>query len=205
MLLLLGSSPASASILTIFNDLGAGQSHLSTGYSLGQTYNFTQGVRIVPAVTSELYEIDLALGYMYAAPNDVIVTLLTDESGKPGSTILEQFTITGLAPNSSGGSVKTVQSTRNPLLLAGTAYWLSAANAAGSSGYVRWYLANSGSGIMDNTYNGPWQTPQVRSLPALEILGTDAPEPATAAAVVLGFTALAVWRFLMRRRDRSSQ
>jgi hypothetical protein len=123
--------PAAVRADVIYSDFGAGQTYNTTVGNViggvGQS-NFAQADPFTPSTTATLGSITVAMGNV-SGGNSVTLTLANDAGGKPGSAI-ETFNVTVPASFSGGSSLITVDSTTNPVLQAGTQYWLVASGAA---------------------------------------------------------------------------
>jgi uncharacterized repeat protein (TIGR02543 family) len=159
---LLGPQLAFCSPVILFNNFGAGNSFgpVTNAYCIGGNNVGCAGIpyepafAFTPATTAYLTEINLAIynAAQGGVEGSAVISLMTDSSGLPGPSLLEQWTVTP-----SGDEVYTLNSMLHPLLTAGTRYWLVAANTLGRSGVVGWNRSvASQSGPYADMKTGSW-------------------------------------------------
>jgi uncharacterized protein (TIGR03437 family) len=153
---------AFGSPVTLFNNFGAGGSFgpETNAYCVGGNnpgcgaLPYQPGFAFTPATTAYLSTIQMALynAAQGGAEGSATVFLVVDNHGLPGSTVLEQWSITPTADQ-----VYTLTSVNHALLTAGAQYWLVAANSLGRAGVVGW---NRGSAAQTGPYadmlSGSW-------------------------------------------------
>jgi hypothetical protein len=193
---------AEASPIVLYDNFGPGQSYdtgdswavdSAPGYSGGLAVSFT------PATTVTFDAVLLPLDY-FTGTNNVVVNLRPDVSGQPGAISLESFSLTGLIP-APASTVYQLNSVSNPVLNAGTTYWIAAfpGSSATETGWL-WNstgaLGFSGTGDGGNTWTVT-DSPGYPA-PALEVLGNQVstPEPSSL-AMLAGLGACIIGR---RRR-----
>jgi len=150
----------------------------------------------VPTTTVALSQIAVVLSTTFGT-NSVIVMLLPDVSGLPGTTAIETWSVTGLGGNP---AVSFLSSTVNPNLAAGTQYWIAAFPGAPDTVAV-WSFANSpGLGAFSQSGGVTWTASTCCLPPVVQVSGTTpvtpVPEPTT---IVLLSTGL-VCGLLTRRK-----
>ena len=179
-----------AHAVTIIDTFGAGDTigsgdfipHESTARDLDWAMGFSvEGTD----VQLEIIELGLSLfnrcgvSEMDPCPNEFQVQILTDAGGVPSSTVLDSISVSG-GLSDVRGSIVSVASASNPVLYAGSSYWVavSASTPGGAESFLMWY-----EGV--NTLNtdprahrtdlAPWSDEQVsESLnAAYRLTGTD--------------------------------
>jgi hypothetical protein len=124
--------PATAEV--IYSDFGAGQTFSTTFgapvANVGLAFQSSEAVEFTPSTTTELNSITLAF-FSQQGPNIFNFAVAEDESGVPGSAI-ESWSdvVAGTEPD----STLLLNSSSNPILLSGQAYWITA--LPGASGTV---------------------------------------------------------------------
>jgi hypothetical protein len=164
-LLVFGSRPASADPVVLFSNFGPGGTFgpqalpiLGPGLiSDGEGPEFTPGQQAASsfslAQAARLTSVDLALGVgapfdSPTVPVDVILQLVRDEAGLPGTTVLGTVTVRAVTSWAEGGSVVGTSFTTQPLLSAGS-YWLIAGmTAEGRSAAWAGNPSDSGTGAI---------------------------------------------------------
>ena len=171
-----------------FDDFGPGNSYGNSGYTIA--YGSSVGDQFTTSLTGGLFEIDLAMGYLFGS-RDVTVRLLTDSNNSPGS-VLESFQLTVTNDFNSPGSFIPVFSITHPILSVGTDYWLLATATNPGSSDV-WYVnsANAhGLRYTDGAITGDW-------MGTFRVSVAHNPEPAT--FVLAGAALCLIGRFVRRR------
>jgi PEP-CTERM motif len=197
---------ADASPIAVYDNFGPGQSYdtgdswavLSVAGHSGQAL----AVPFSPASTVTLDAVLLPLNYL-SGTNSVVVSLHPDVGGQPGATSLESFTLTGL-PTEPTSTVFQLNSVSEPVLDAGTTYWIAA--FPGSSETEAGWLWNSTgalgfSGTLDGGNTWVYDDNPDYPAPALEVLGNQVatPEP----SVLMMLAGLGVCTVEWRRRRKS--
>jgi len=123
-------------------------------------------VRFIPSGTGPLQSLTVPLRAVQAAT--AIFDILNDNAGSPGVTVLDTITFTGVTTTP---TMLTANSTLNPVLVAGTAYWLRA-NAPvctpGNQNAFIWYFSTPNL-VGTVAINGTLQPAQV--IPSFSLLG----------------------------------
>lgn len=180
----------------IFSNFGPSMTYNTTqGYGVTGDQSFGQvvAVRFTSTGNFNFTSAQLAMSYIVASTNRLQVSLATNSANAPG-TIIETITLPGAVTDDP--SIVTANSATNPLLSAGTDYWLIAfAPDAGTNMLWHLSLADSPNGsnfVVNQTHsqNGPW-TQRTTIRPAFQINGnlpvtTAVPEPATMMLLLTG-------------------
>ena len=199
-------APTAARATVIFSNLGSGSSYDTTGGNIvgdgldGYGYNYALGGTFTPTANYTLGSFQLALNGVFGSNTDVVNVALTNASaGLPGSTI-ESFSIAAGTLGLLGNNNPLIfeNSILNPLLSAGTQYWITVSTAITSS--VAWNWNNIGDTAdvatsLDggSTWGGPYgQTPGAFEVDSLS--QTSVPEPSTMLLLVFGLAGLAGFR-----------
>ena len=183
--------PLSASILA-FTTYGPGDTYdTRRGYTVGAGY--TGGNLFMPFTTGPFYEVDLALAYAQGS-HTVQVELAMDSGGAPGA-VIESFSVNVNNTFGSPGAVVQVFSVLQPVLQAGTPYWLLATTDASSND--PWYYSSIGvtGPRFDGTTVFTDTMAAFRVLEATAAGPTNTPEPSTVLAGLVACSALFVRRF----------
>jgi len=176
---MLGCSPVEAQSSTpgvIFSDYGPNMGiSTATGWCVGGAGTPDCGPHVprwvaspfIPQNTSTLTQIKLALGYA-SGSNGAVINLTNDGNGVPGSTILESWTPTNLS--SSTTPLLSLKSVVQPILHAGTKYWLVAMGSASDS-LDFWWDGATGTGSLESNNDGTSWYFLPGLLTAFEVLG----------------------------------
>jgi hypothetical protein len=203
LVLCCGTARQVAADVILFNDYGPGYTYIiGTGWTIGgptsPVGSFETASEFTPVTTGVVTSV--AFGdSLVTGTNTVTMSIAADKGGTPGA-ILGSFTFDNQMGNfGSQHPPLTAISVVQPLLTAGTNYFLLA-STSGSDIWAAWNSNNQGvSGTQLSSQNGgtSWTTHSNVTLGAFEIFGSSsvaAPEPSSALAV--GFAALAglgVW------------
>ncbi len=197
----------SASAVVIFESLPAGNTfdppHFvsidddigAAPVDLDWAFKWTAGITAV--VTGIDAALSLGDAFGAVAENTVTVRLHADNAGLPG-VVIDTYTFAPLTSETVGGAVESGASSSNPLLTAGTMYWIShSAGIDGNGQYsqVGFHLNDQGaSGAnADRTDNGGWVLNSANgTLPAFRVSGVAVPEP-SALVLLAGGLVLVGW------------
>jgi hypothetical protein len=103
-----------------------------------------------------LTQLNVAVTYNFSGTNSVMIELLADSGGSPGSTVLGSWTLTNLPTFGSVSSIQpsqTISGISGIVLSAGTQYWL-AAFASASGTYDIWNYSTGTAGTIAVSNNG---------------------------------------------------
>jgi len=182
------SIPCQASTILFSNLIQPGNQYGPDGVGIGHTPAFTNpgdyllyGVHFIPNTTAQLTTIEAPFGVI-SGPNRIQAFLMTDSGGAPAS-IIESFVLTGLSVPPGPFPLFTINSSLDPLLVAGHQYWFVA--TGGPNTFASWTLnlfqGDSTDGGASQVVMGgvtqPWSIGSGTRTGALEVFGNPVPEP----------------------------
>jgi hypothetical protein len=185
-LLALGFTAAPVHADTIFSNLGPSKTwDTKNGYVItgatasGTPKPFAPAMSFTPTFNATLTSIELPLG-LGSGTDQILVELLSDNTGKPGS-LIESFSLSPKVGFPFPGTLMTGTSVLHPTLLAGTPYWL-AALPGGSSTSGGWLLSSplqKDSPAFSSDNGTTWTLKEFgnTNIAAFEVDGTPLPEP----------------------------
>lgn len=182
--------PSRAGIV-VYDTFGPGDSYLGGGWSiLGAGVSFgpqSVAASFTPGVSGNLEAVTLATFHSFGT-DSMLVQVIEDSGGLPNGSILESFS----APLS--GGVHLLNSVGNPLLSAGTTYWVAVLPGASDSNGA-WNLNNQGlTGPLAFESGSGW-IGDGGALPAFRVEVTEVPElEGTACMAALGLLGFGFWR-----------
>jgi hypothetical protein len=199
---ILCASVANAGV--IVSDFGPGQTYDNTdgGFVINSTNRVA--VSFTPTTTSQFGSLEIAAYLSWIGPtSNLVVALAADSSGLPGVG-LETFSFAPGAittPASSGNKVLTGTSVLNPILTAGTQYWIVVSTSTTNTGYG-WgvnSLSSQQFGVEEYS-GGTWSYNGDMLTPAFEVDSLDpAPEPGAGGLLGAGLLALVAMRLRSAR------
>jgi hypothetical protein len=180
--------PARAGV--IYSTDGTSTPGFSASYGFGGSSAPSVAMQFVATTSGALSSVSVPLGLLGGDPT-VVFEVLTDVAGAPG-VVLDSlsFTIPSSTP-----TLLTASSTADPLLSAGTTYWLESEWTAQQ--VVLWFGTNPKVGGTAWSSTGGTQTGQ-EYLAAFALQGAQTPEPSP--GVMLAIGALFFARLKRRRR-----
>jgi hypothetical protein len=181
---LLFAATVSRADVVLFTNFGPGFSYnTGLGNSVGNAFDgndYAQGDTFTPTTTARFSSLDIALSCSFVCADNFTVSLDANNGGMPGATI-ESFTVSGPALGSFGANNPplVLDSVLNPLLTAGTRYWVTAASDLNNS--IAWNLNSTGdssSEALSADDGTTWFAPSGLTPGAYQVNGVQAtPEP----------------------------
>jgi len=200
------TSRAGSIIYSNLNSDPANVYNCCTGYTVsGPTSgvgSIISAMAFTPGANYDLSQIDLAMSYV-SGTNSFTLELVNDNSGQPGSTVLESWTINSMPGLGTCCGLDTVTST-GVLLQGGVQYWLEAVPPSDLFGAWNWNNTGATGTFAQSLDNGATWNRFNNTNGAFDVLGnvpTATPEPS--AAMLLG-TALASMLVLFHLGSRRS-
>jgi len=152
--------------------------------------DYAEGDTFSPVTTATFSSLDIALSCFVACPDSFNVALDSNSADAP-STVLESFTVAGASLGSLGSDNAPIvlTSVLNPVLSAGTQYWITV--AAGTNNSIEWNFNTNGD-TSDQAISiddaATWFSPSGLTPGAYEVIGTAsaAPEPGSALLLFWG-------------------
>ncbi len=138
-------------------------------------------VQFDPSVTASFGQIEVPIDSV-SGTGSVVVDLLSDSGGKPGS-VIESWT----PAVTSSVAMITLSSVSHPTLTHGTNYWVEVTTTGSLE--ANWYIATSNLRGADLMIGGPWFDSTGSSTPSLAVLSEESPEPSTAILTLAGLLA----------------
>jgi hypothetical protein len=198
-LILLVSFPAAAGVLYTTYLPGYSYDTAASYAVYGPTNSFGDSEDAMPftvASTSTLSSVDVSVMYGGSGADSFVISLVTDNSDSPGSTVLEDWTFT--APLSTSPAVTSLVSLATPTLTGGTQYWLIASGNTDALG--QWDVVSTDPSFFGVTRafssdaGADWSV--IPGYPmAFDILGgsSTVPEPGTWGMLLVGGGLLCKW------------
>jgi hypothetical protein len=183
--------------LALFADVIASTLPSDNSYCLGcgnagigtQTF----AIRFDASTDAQLGEIEVAVALL-SGPNQLLVSLATDDDGSPGN-ILESLTAIGqMKPIGSASSIVTVDSILQPTLVEGDYYWIEVSTPAPFDTMASWYsndLGISGTSALSSVPPSSWSVGEDTYAPAYRVISA-VPEPRSFAIIVALFGVMGI-------------
>jgi hypothetical protein len=206
---LLFAVPARADIV-VFSNFDSSFSYNTGGGNFigngldGTGSNYAQGAAFTPTTSADFSSLDIALSNFFGTNTDTLtVSLDANSSGAPGAA-LESFTVSPgvLGTFGNNNAPLALNSVLDPLLTAGTQYWVTVSDAAGIDSNVwNWNDTGDTSSEAISTDGGTtWFSPSGLTPGAYQVNGTPM-QTVPAPSIGVGFPAfLAVVGFLFGAR-----
>jgi hypothetical protein len=203
------AAPAMAGDVTVYTNLGSGQSFNNNGgWTLGTWYNGANQAMaspFTPTTTTNLADALLAVTYFGGDNPPLDVYLESDNSGQPGAVLTTLTQQGGTLPAfGSSGPVTTFTCTTCPLMDAGSTYWLVAVQPDPDSLQTWNNVWNSATGPLafneTGSNTGPWST-FTGDMDAFEVDGTTTTTPEPVSMLLMG-TFLSLAGGLLSKKKR---
>ena len=191
---LLMAVPVHAATILFSNLVQPGNQYGPDGVGIGHTPALQNagdyllyGVPFTPSTSADLTMIEAPLGVV-SGQNQIQAFLMSDSGGAPGS-IIESFVVSGLPVAPGPFPLTTINSSLDPLLVAGQEYWFVA--TGGPNTFATWSLnlfqgdPNEGgaSQVVTGGIAQSWTIGSGSRTGALEVFGNAVPEPSYTALV----------------------
>jgi hypothetical protein len=175
--------PGAAWADPIFTNFGAGSSYdITTGSPVGNGldstgFTYAQGDTFVSSTTANLGSIAIALSYLSVPTDPITVALMQDAGDQPGD-VLESFSVDpgSLSALGTNNSPVVLTSLLNPLLTAGTRYWITVSSPVTNS--IAWNLNKIGDTAeeaLSSDGGATWFSPSGLTAGAFEVDSQDQP------------------------------
>lgn len=187
VLSLLSTGVSQADIL--FNNFGPGDTYNTTlalrvaGGTSGAPSEQESAVGFMPNATAQIGSIDFVAS-LFRGTNEITLSLVNNNQGVPDtvSSTLESWTFTGqMGQFGTTAPILTADSILNPLLQAGTFYWLVMSPPV-SDTWAEWNVNSIGDiGPVSFSFDGgsTWSVGQPASRGVFRVNSTAVPEPST--------------------------
>jgi hypothetical protein len=198
-LLVNGLGKANADV--IFNDYGPLYTYQTTiGWTVSgssTTFPFTAANEFTASLTAAVTAVDLGIS-LAAGTNSVVVELMTDNGGTPGSVLESYGFVDQMGAFGSQNSPLVATSVTNPILVAGTNYWMVAVPGASDTNAAWNYNDQSvtGTDLYSRDGGATWTSNGSQTLGAFEVFGAPVPVPSTLvmSSIIFGMGGL-VWGY----------
>jgi hypothetical protein len=187
----------------LFSNFGPGFSHnTSSGNPVGNAFDgndYAEGGTFMPTTSANFSSLDIALSCAFTCPDNFTVSLDANNAGIPGAA-LESFILSGasLGLLSANNPPIVLSSVLEPLLAAGTEYWVTVSSDLNDSIAWNWNSTGDTSSEAISTDGGTtWFAPSGLTPSAYQVNGASlsaVPEPSTLILMLLGFGLVLVVR-----------
>jgi len=192
--------PGAGAASIIFSNFGPSLAYdVTQGNPVGNDFagdNAAEGDSFIPTASANFGSVSVALSCVVGCPaaDSFVIALTADMSDAPGA-VLESFSFTGASLGSLGtyNNPVTATSVLQPLLTAGTRYWITVAS---SPAFAIAWNDNSTSSTVDQAVSSDggstWFSPSGMTPSAFDVLSTTTPEP-SAALLLSGGLLMILW------------